>query len=332
MTYLDALREESRRNIERQERLAMTATDYAFYNAQLAHMRGEGLAPEVTPGTPHAGFYRRGTRKAGEWVCVAIWRDAATGNLVALDGEWSVTDPDRLDDLFARCCRQAVPEAVWRGVAERGEPWPDTPPPPAVDPQDFANMPSDPHAALTAQIEAERMEVERWLKATEIASEEDAAKATDWAHRIKTQLQDVAEETRVAEKRPHDEAAKAVQTKWRPLVDTADSLVRKLKAATEPYLREKQRRLAAERAAALAAEEPVAAPPQRLAVGNAGRVSLRTVKTAVIEDIEQAVAFFLKEEATRVEIERLVQAMATKVVRVGGQVPGVRVKVDQKAA
>lgn len=308
------------------------APDYAFYNAQLAHMRGAGPAPEVTPGTPHAGFYRRGTRKAGEWVCVAIWRDPDSGALVGIDGNYDVSDPDKLDELFARCCRQAVDEKVWRAVAERNEPWPDAPPPPAVDPQDFANMPADEHEALKAQIDAERFEVERWLKSTEISSEEDAAKATDWGHRIKTQLQDRAEKMRVEEKKPHDEAAKAIQAKWKPLVDTSDALVRKLKVAIEPYLREKQRKLAAERAAALSAETPSAPPPQRLAVGNSGRVSLRTVKHAQIEDFDATLAHFLKQAATRVEIVELIQNFATKAVRAGADVPGVKVVTEQKAA
>ena len=44
-----------------------------------------------------------------------------------------------------------------------------------------------------------------------------------------------ADEHRAAEKRPHDEAAKAVQAKWKPLLDRCDMATAEIKAKLTPY-------------------------------------------------------------------------------------------------
>lgn len=50
-----------------------------------------------------------------------------------------------------------------------------------------------------------------------------------------------ADAQRDAEKRPHDEAAKAVQSTWKPLLDRCDAGVRAIKDALTPYRAAKQR-------------------------------------------------------------------------------------------
>jgi hypothetical protein len=44
-----------------------------------------------------------------------------------------------------------------------------------------------------------------------------------------------ADEHRAAEKRPYDEAAKAVQAKWKPLLDRCDMATAEIKAKLTPY-------------------------------------------------------------------------------------------------
>lgn len=46
---------------------------------------------------------------------------------------------------------------------------------------------------------------------------------------------------RAAEKRPHDDAAKAVQTKWKPLLDRCDLAVAEIKKLLTPYRDAKQK-------------------------------------------------------------------------------------------
>lgn len=62
-----------------------------------------------------------------------------------------------------------------------------------------------------------------------------------------------ADKERAAEKKPHDDAAKAVQAKWKPLLDRCDIAAEAIKRALTPYRTEKQR--AKDEAARKAREE-----------------------------------------------------------------------------
>lgn len=62
-----------------------------------------------------------------------------------------------------------------------------------------------------------------------------------------------ADKARAAEKKPHDDAGKAVQAKWKPVIDKADRGVTECKSALTPYRIEKQR--IADEAARKAREE-----------------------------------------------------------------------------
>ena len=66
-----------------------------------------------------------------------------------------------------------------------------------------------------------------------------------------------ADKERAAEKKPHDDAAKEVQTKWKPLIDRCDIAAKAIKDALTPYRTAKQR--AADEAARKAREEAEAA-------------------------------------------------------------------------
>ena len=50
-----------------------------------------------------------------------------------------------------------------------------------------------------------------------------------------------ADKERAAEKKPHDDAAKAVQAKWKPLLDRCDIAAEAIKKALTPYRTAKQR-------------------------------------------------------------------------------------------
>lgn len=66
-----------------------------------------------------------------------------------------------------------------------------------------------------------------------------------------------ADKERAAEKKPHDDAAKEVQAKWKPLIDRCDIASKAIKDALTPYRTAKQR--AADDAARKAREEAEAA-------------------------------------------------------------------------
>ena len=86
-----------------------------------------GLNPETTPGTPHAGYYlarRResfpnpnpGVGQPRRKVVtyhdpVAIWHDESGWHcLITREGSTPVylTDVEQTDQLFSRCCREAI--------------------------------------------------------------------------------------------------------------------------------------------------------------------------------------------------------------------------------
>jgi hypothetical protein len=80
-----------------------------------------------------------------------------------------------------------------------------------------------------------------------------------------------ADEARKEEKRPHDEAAKAVQTKWAPLLDRADTIIRAAQKPLTAYLNalaeeQRQAELKAREEAAQKAQEAIQA--QREAEGS----------------------------------------------------------------
>ena len=68
-----------------------------------------------------------------------------------------------------------------------------------------------------------------------------------------------ADEQRVIEKRPHDDAAKAVQAAWKPLLDRCDKAAQAIKDALTPYRAARLR--AKDAAAAKAREEAAGATP-----------------------------------------------------------------------
>lgn len=95
--------------------------EWQFWRDQLA-----GGMPETTPGTPHAGFFilkRRWTvdntdtnRRPGDprkkvhkaELPVAIWFDG--GWHAVIGKEEYYRDTERIDDIFSRCCRNAITE------------------------------------------------------------------------------------------------------------------------------------------------------------------------------------------------------------------------------
>lgn len=93
-----------------------------------------------------------------------------------------------------------------------------------------------------------------------------------------------ADKARAAEKKPHDDAGKAVQAKWKPITDKADRGVTACKDALPPYRTAKQR--AKDEAARKAREEAEAA--QRAAQEALRRSDGLEAKFAAEQALEQA--------------------------------------------
>lgn len=105
-------------------------------------------------------------------------------------------------------------------------------------------------------------EAKNFLDGAEIASEAEATAVSALLDQIRTAAKD-ADKARAAEKKPHDDAGKAVQAKWKPLLDKADLATDAAKKALVPWLvkveaenraKAEAARKEAEEKAALAAE------------------------------------------------------------------------------
>lgn len=129
-----------------------------------------------------------------------------------------------------------------------------------------ANLP-DPFVAIERDVSDAYDEAKGWLDGTKVENQQQA----DALGKLHTMLDDAAkaaEAQRVLEKKPHDDAAAAVQKRYKPLVDKATLAAKTVKRAVERWnehqkelLRVEAERVRkeAEAAAAKAAEEARAA-------------------------------------------------------------------------
>lgn len=150
------------------------------------------------------------------------------------------------------------------------------------------NQPLTPFDALKAHIDDLDLEARNHLDGEPIASEEQA-KAVSFILDNARKAAKAADEARREEKRPHDEAAKAVQAKWQPLIGAAELAATTAKQALAPWLQklEDQQRAEAE-AARVAAEE--AAEKARKAAASAKPDDLAGQTTAKVLQQQAALA------------------------------------------
>lgn len=297
---------------------------------------------------PMPGYYRTRMGKDGPWVPVAIWRD---GETLYVTRAGKVVD---IGKVWPFCANNPVSYQAFVDVSENGKDWPDLHP--AV--QALSNNPpaEETFETLAEAITDLARDAEKLVKAGGAKSQEEADRAAHLANKL-AELQGKGDILRKKEKNPHDEAAKAVQTKWLPILTAADIYKRIKLAVVTPFLQEQERkRLAAEAVArrqqaeleaaqrratedalrtGAPVPEPVAptpavmpsAPPK---AGSGGRrtVALRTVRQITIEDRAKVLEFFADSAA----ITDLLQTMAEKAVRAGVNVPGTKVIETQVAA
>ncbi|GLK69219.1 hypothetical protein [Hansschlegelia plantiphila] len=312
----------------------------------------------ISDGVPHAGFYR--TRRKGQpWEPVAIWADdASPDGWIALKGATRVS----AIDLWTWCCRNPVSEEAYRRAAA-GDGWADEPPA-APEPGIGHNSGSgDPVDAIRAELAGEE-EMAAELLAKPIEDQAGVDKTAIWAKRI-GDLAAKAEKSRVAEKEPHLEAGRAVDAKWKPVVEDAKALAAKLKGHATPFLIA-QKRAEEERASAAAAEarrireeadaaaraaraddeaeqariaemERQAAAADQAAVaknataGRTGaRIALRTETKVIVTDFAAAAGHYVA--ARHADLVELIGRLASRDVKAGAEIPGTGRKTEERAA
>lgn len=289
----------------------------------------------------HPGFYRRRISRGGAFVPVAVWEQG--GELVALvDGRRA--EPD--GSLWTYICRYPVTEEAYRQRIETGR-WPDEDATVAesLEPPSIGDNgpPTDPAEILAGQIDAALGGVDGYAQ---IADDETASRAQSLRSRL-LELSGQSDKIRESEKRPILEAGRAIDAKWKPLVDKAKAgadAIRKALSAHET--RKDQARRAAEAARLRAEQEaaaararagaagkpelkPVTPPPpapepvQTAVRGAYGRAaSIKTVKVVTVTDQDSAYGFL----RTHKELTDLIAKLAQRAVDAGYSVPGTTVE------
>lgn len=103
-------------------------------------------------------------------------------------------------------------------------------------------------------------EAKNFLDGAGVNSEPEAEAVSKLMDELRTAAKD-ADKARAVEKKPHDDAGKAVQAKWKPLLDRAEMAVDACKKALAPWLQAQaeEQRIAAEKARQEAEEKAKAA-------------------------------------------------------------------------
>lgn len=296
---------------------------------------------------PQPGYYRKRGRSG--WQRVAIWLDK--GNLVArVDAGQDITDKVDISQIWLRCCEHPISYDRYQLVAG-GAPWPDEPP---ENPGIGHNMPGDdPLQALLAELTGE-IETTAEFLAKPIKTKEEADRAGIWARRV-GDIAKRADDARKIEKEPHLAASRAVDDRWRGVIEDAKDLMQRLKRHVEPYLiaqkraEEERARKAREEAERLRREAEKADEAQRAELArqaedaereakaknaNAGRtgarVALRTEKRAKVTDYKAAALALL--DANHAELREKIDQLAQRAVKAGIPLAGVEVEEVERAA
>lgn len=306
-----------------QQRPPVTA--YAYWHGALA-----GTPPELTAGRAEPGFYRN-RRRDGTWEAVAIWR-TPDGKLVVKFGAGTpicMETPEKEEDFcyrtFAWVCKNPVSQEAYNHHREHGR-WPDDAPPPPV----LSNLPADAFEALKMTIEAELQELLNELKRHPITTDEDATRYANWRIRFDASWKQ-AESLRRDEKKAHDDAAKAVQAKFLPVLGTADQGKKVISDALNRFAQDKRlktqeaqaKMLEAAKAVGVENPEALIAAPPKTEVKTVGKKMTEVITwSAEIIDYDQALQA-LKDHP---KLRDLVQSLADAAARSQARLPLAGVK------
>ena len=306
---------------------------------------------ELLDGTFVRSGYYAIRSKVGKHEALAFWREDDRLYCVRQKGH-SPTDLDQIAELYARCSMNPISYDLYQSVAERGEPWPDQISKSEAAPGEIGHnsQNAEPHELIQGKINDLVDSARKWLAEIggKIATQDHADKACNYSEEF-AKLEKTADKARVAEKEPHDEAAKAVQTKWKPIVDTAAEKKVWMKKAFEVYAIAERKRLAeeaarkaeeerkaAEEARAQGQEpEPAAAvqEPIKVNAGTAGRrVALKTRTVYVVTDVKTFAAELAGMNQPPAEFVETLRKIANRMGAAGAKPAGVEARQEEYAA
>lgn len=157
----------------------------------------------------------------------------------------------------------------------------------------------DPFAAFQVHIDDLMETAKGFLDGEPIDSEELAKRVSQLLDDCRTAGKD-ADKARAEEKKPHDEATKAVQAKWKPLIDRAALAADACKKALAPWLtkKEAEARAAAEKARQ-EAEAKAKAAAEAMRAADATDLAAREEAEAKVQEAKAAEAAANRAEKVR---------------------------------
>lgn len=323
----------------------MSMSEFDWWSLALT---GEKM--EINADAPKSGFYRMRREKDGPWLPVMIRMHK--GELRCRVADNSLVNAL---DVWTYCASNPVSKDAAAFAFKHGR-W-------ETDAPTIGDNSGD--VSLAEQIKDYAAQALAWFKKNGIKDDKSKDMAANYRAEL-LKLSKEADAQRTAEKKPHDDAAKAVQAKWKPLIDTADSAAEELRNGLTAFMTAEKRRLEAEQRAKWEAEQkaiaaaraeaeaqrakqmeddPIAAlttpepelpmappPPEPVKVqagGQRGRkTGLREVTRYVVEDHAKALAFFANSE----DVKDLIAKLAERACKAGVDVPGVIKKIEEVAA
>ena len=286
---------------------------------------------------PLPGYYKIRKGRNGDWESVGIWQNDMGAIVVMLNGSHVP-----IDRVWPWCAKYPISYETYADVAEDGKPWPNQHA--AVTKLHNAPPEDDSIEIIGDRIEDLVREAKTLIENGAAKSQDESDKAADLANEIAKQRKK-ADDARDAEGRPHLEAKRAVDGKWRPLLDAAEIYKQLKDAVCAPWLAaqraakqkaEAEARKAAQEAAKAGDIEAAAEATRkaehiaatRTVSGTRGRsVHLQTTEVVSIIDRTAVLAFFAESPA----ITEVLQSLAEKAIAAGVVVPGTKVDKEERA-
>lgn len=293
---------------------------------------GSPEAP-ISDGDPQCGRFKMRQDRNGPWLPVAIYLqqefDPETGELTGdeklvatVGGKGHAANRDA-NEIWLWCSKHPVSESSYRVAYLTGK-WPE-------EPTLGANTePGDSFETLTDQLST------AIDMAGELPEKIETQEQADLAANLKDRINAYAkalDEMRDAEKRPHDEASKAVQAKFRPFLDRSMDVLDGIRHKLTSYLRtirERAEQAAREKAKAAGgsgAEAALAAPKARAGGHYGKKTGLRTVTRIKITDYNAALEAVKADDAMTALVHKICERRA----RAGVETPGVEIIKEQVA-
>lgn len=168
------------------------------------------------------------------------------------------------------------------------------------------NNPPSPFDEIKQQIEDLHLEAKNWLDGTGVQTEDDAEGVSRLLDELRKAMK-AADELRKEEVKPHDEAKKAVQERYAPLIADTKSqrgiavlAIDACKKALAPYLtrKEEERRAEAEKARK-EAEEKANAAREAMQASSATDIEQREAAETMLQDAKRAEAAAKRVESSK---------------------------------